>query len=135
MVKKDVEAVLDTIKKEKIRWIDLQFLDVPGYLQHIPLPAHAVDASSFADGIGKLDGSSIKGFKADGHDYIDQAIANGAVAIVTDRSMEKRKRGLSAQPQQSSEGARGTLLASALRWIWPPARLSNVLITQTSPTG
>ena len=64
MVRKDVETVLETIKKEKVRWLDFQFLDVPGYLQHITLPAHAVDASSFEDGIGKLDGSSIKGFKA-----------------------------------------------------------------------
>ena len=64
MVRKDVETVLETIRKEKVRWLDFQFLDVPGYLQHITLPAHAVDASSFEDGIGKLDGSSIKGFKA-----------------------------------------------------------------------
>ena len=58
------EKVLETIKKEKIRWIDIQFLDVPGYLQHITVPSHALNENSFTEGIGKLDGSSIKGFKA-----------------------------------------------------------------------
>jgi glutamine synthetase len=57
------KKVLETIKEDQINWIDLQFLDVPGYLQHITIPSHAVDEDSFADGIGKLDGSSIKGFK------------------------------------------------------------------------
>lgn len=33
---------------------------------------------------------AIKGFKRDGHDYIGQAIANGAVAIVTERRIDKK---------------------------------------------
>ena len=47
--------------------------------------------------------------------------------------MSIRTCGLSAQPQQSSEGARGTLRASALRWISTPASPSNAPITQSSP--
>ncbi len=61
---KTPKDVLAVIKKENIRWIALQFLDVPGYLQHITVPAHTISESSFTEGIGKLDGSSIKGFKA-----------------------------------------------------------------------
>ncbi len=36
---------------------------------------------------------AIKGFKADGHDYIDQALANGAAAIITGRIFYKKNSG------------------------------------------
>lgn len=58
-----VQEVIERIKRERIRWIDLQFVDVPGYLQHITIPSHEFDLDSFERGFGKLDGSSIKGFK------------------------------------------------------------------------
>jgi len=62
--KKEANAkeILERIEKEGIRWIDIQFLDVPGYLQHVTIPAHMLDEKGFKDGLGKLDGSSIKGF-------------------------------------------------------------------------
>ena len=50
----DIKKVLETIKKEKVRWIDIQFLDVPGYLQHITVPSHTIDEKSFTEGIKKL---------------------------------------------------------------------------------
>src|SRR5574342_733843 len=55
--------VLNSIQKEKVKWLDLQFTDLLGALQHISVPSTSVDADSFKHGIGKLDGSSIKGFK------------------------------------------------------------------------
>ncbi len=55
--------VLNKIQNEDLQWIDLQFVDVVGGLQHITLPAKEIDEGSFKAGIGKLDGSSIKGFK------------------------------------------------------------------------
>jgi glutamine synthetase len=58
-----IEKVLETIEREHIRWIDLQFVDVPGYLQHITIPSHELQQGEFRAGFGKLDGSSIKGFK------------------------------------------------------------------------
>src|SRR5207253_542741 len=42
---------------------DLQFVDVLGALQHITIPATSLGNEEFKRGIGKLDGSSIKGFK------------------------------------------------------------------------
>lgn len=39
-------------------------MDIPGYIQHITIPAYSLKEEDFKDGIGKLDGSSIKGFKA-----------------------------------------------------------------------
>ncbi len=62
--KSAVDSALEHIEKEKIRWIALQFLDVPGYLQHITIPSHVFKEETFKEGLGKLDGSSIKGFKA-----------------------------------------------------------------------
>ncbi len=51
------------MNREGIKWIDLQFTDLIGGLQHITIPASALDEKSFAQGVNKLDGSSIKGFK------------------------------------------------------------------------
>src|SRR5947208_1594561 len=61
--KMTVASVLKQIETEKIRWIDLQFVDVLGALQHITIPATSLGNEEFKRGIGKLDGSSIKGFK------------------------------------------------------------------------
>ncbi len=56
------QDVLDIVKKERIRFIDLQFTDGPGRLQHVTIPPHALDAAAFKEGTPKLDGSSIRGF-------------------------------------------------------------------------
>ena len=56
------KEVIDAIRKEKVRFIDLQFTDLPGRLQHTTIPAHIVDLEMFEKGTPKLDGSSIRGF-------------------------------------------------------------------------
>ena len=56
------KEVLDFIKKEGVQFVDFRFLDFPGTWQHFSMPAHAVDASSFEEGLG-FDGSSIRGWK------------------------------------------------------------------------
>ncbi|HKZ48242.1 MAG TPA: type I glutamate--ammonia ligase [Thermoplasmata archaeon] len=55
--------VLASVKKDGVKWLDLEFVDLLGGLQHITVPADTVTTDDFRDGIGKLDGSSIKGFK------------------------------------------------------------------------
>lgn len=62
--KATVASALKRIETEKIRWIDLQFVDILGALQHITIPSTSLGPEEFKRGIGKLDGSSIKGFKA-----------------------------------------------------------------------
>ena len=57
-----VQDVVNKIKSEDIRFIDLQFTDVPGKLQHVTVPSHTIDADAWTNGIPKLDGSSIRGF-------------------------------------------------------------------------
>jgi glutamine synthetase len=50
------------LKENQVKWVDLQFTDVPGRLHHITIPASDVTEESFKTGFGKLDGSSIRGF-------------------------------------------------------------------------
>lgn len=57
------KEVLDFIKKEEVQFVDFRFMDFPGMWQHFSMPAHAVDESSFEEGLG-FDGSSIRGWQA-----------------------------------------------------------------------
>jgi glutamine synthetase len=54
--------VLDKIKSQNIRAIDIRFSDMLGQWQHFTVPATAVTESSIEDGFG-FDGSSIRGWK------------------------------------------------------------------------
>ena len=62
--KKRVSArdVVQRIKDEKIRFLDLKFVDLFGTLQHLTVPTEVVDEGSFQTGFG-FDGSSVKGFQ------------------------------------------------------------------------
>lgn len=59
---KTPDEVLDLIKKEKVRYVDFQFTDLAGRLQHVTIPSHEIDKGAFVKGMPKLDGSSIRGF-------------------------------------------------------------------------
>jgi glutamine synthetase len=54
--------ILKMIKDEDIKFVDLRFTDTRGKEQHVSMPAHAIDESSFEDG-KMFDGSSISGWK------------------------------------------------------------------------
>jgi glutamine synthetase len=56
------EQVMRLIRQEGVRFIDLQFTDLPGKLQHVTVTAEYFDESRFVEGVPKLDGSSIRGF-------------------------------------------------------------------------
>ena len=57
-----VSDVFEKIRSENVKFIDLQFTDVPGKLHHVTVPTHTINENSFSIGIPKLDGSSIVGF-------------------------------------------------------------------------
>lgn len=57
------DKVLSFIKTNKIKFVDLKFMDFPGQWQHFTVPASELDKGSFSDGYG-FDGSSIRGWKA-----------------------------------------------------------------------
>ncbi len=60
---KTAKDVLDFIKKEGVKIVDLRFMDYPGMWQHASYPVSAIDEGTFTDGLG-FDGSSIRGWQA-----------------------------------------------------------------------
>ncbi len=57
-----VDQVLASIRENGIKYVDLQFTDVPGRLQHVTIPSKFINEDAFSSGVPKLDGSSIRGF-------------------------------------------------------------------------
>ncbi len=55
--------ILEFIREQDIRMVDLRFIDLLGAWQHFTVPAHELDASSFQNGFA-FDGSSIRGWRA-----------------------------------------------------------------------
>jgi len=56
------KQVLDLVKKNKVKVVDIRFMDFPGVWQHFTVPISELDESSFEDGFG-FDGSSIRGWQ------------------------------------------------------------------------
>ncbi len=56
------EELVEKIRLSRIRWVDLQFTDLLGYLRHVTVSAEMLSPENVRDGLGKLDGSSVKGF-------------------------------------------------------------------------
>jgi glutamine synthetase len=54
--------VMEMVKVEKAKMVDLRFMDFPGLWQHFSVPVNQLDESSFDDGFG-FDGSSIRGWQ------------------------------------------------------------------------
>ncbi|MBV9103350.1 MAG: type I glutamate--ammonia ligase [Candidatus Eremiobacteraeota bacterium] len=60
---KRAQDILDLIKTQDVKMVDLKFVDVPGTWQHNSVPSDMFDGDALKDGIG-FDGSSIRGFQA-----------------------------------------------------------------------
>ena len=56
------DEVLGLLGKERVKYVDLQFTDVPGRLRHVTIPTEMMEKGMFSEGVAKLDGSSVKGF-------------------------------------------------------------------------
>lgn len=57
-----VAEVMELLERDKVRFIDLQFTDLNGRLQHVTVSRRSIDEEFFEHGAPKLDGSSIRGF-------------------------------------------------------------------------
>ncbi len=61
-MKKTPQDVLNFIKDNDVKNVDLKFMDFPGLWQHTTKPASEIDLSTFEEGAG-FDGSSIRGWQ------------------------------------------------------------------------
>ena len=68
------KEVLDLAKKNKVRIVDIKFMDLLGIWQHFSVPTSELEESLFEDGLG-FDGSSIRGW---------QAINNSDMLVIPD---------------------------------------------------
>jgi glutamine synthetase len=60
---KDVKKILETIKANDVKYLDVRFTDPRGKWQHLSMSTDIIDEDTFTDGI-MFDGSSIAGWKA-----------------------------------------------------------------------
>ena len=72
----DAKSVLERLKEEDIKFVDLRFSDPRGKWQHLAMDSDQIDEDSFVDGI-MFDGSSIAGWKD---------ISDSDMALVPDAS-------------------------------------------------
>lgn len=56
------ENVLAMAKENKVKAVDVRFMDFPGIWQHFTIPTGELEAASFDEGLG-FDGSSIRGWQ------------------------------------------------------------------------
>ncbi|MFT4246025.1 MAG: type I glutamate--ammonia ligase [Micrococcaceae bacterium] len=59
---KNAKEVIEYLKEEDIKFVDVRFTDLPGVQQHFNIPASTVDEDFFKNG-QLFDGSSIRGFQ------------------------------------------------------------------------
>src|ERR1700732_3191939 len=59
----DPKSVLEFVKKNGVKMLDLRFTDLPGLWQHVSYPINQLSEDSFEEGFG-MDGSSIRGWAA-----------------------------------------------------------------------
>ncbi len=57
------EKVISDIRKRGIRWVNLQLTDLYGLFHQVSLSADSFTIENIERGFGKLDGSSVRGFK------------------------------------------------------------------------
>src|SRR6266850_2338508 len=59
----DPKSILEFVKKNGVKMLDLRFTDLPGLQHHVSYPIDQLSESSFEEGFG-MDGSSIRGWAA-----------------------------------------------------------------------
>lgn len=60
---KNASEIIDYIKKNDVKFVDVRFIDLPGIQHHFNVPAASFDQEMFENGL-MFDGSSIRGFQS-----------------------------------------------------------------------
>ena len=56
-------AILEKLKADKVRWVQLFYTDVVGGYHMVSVPLAGIEPEMFEAGVPKLDGSSVRGFR------------------------------------------------------------------------
>ncbi len=80
------QTVLNIIKENEVKFVDLRFTDTKGKEQHVTVPHHQIDEDFFEDG-KMFDGSSIAGWK--GINESDMILMPDADSVVLDPFTEE----------------------------------------------
>ncbi len=62
MLRGEAASVVERLKKSGVRWVELHFTDLAGYLHSTTVPLHELEGDALERGLGQLDGSSVEGF-------------------------------------------------------------------------
>ncbi len=55
-------SIIERISSENVKWLELQFMDLPGYIHSVHISSRLLSPKWFSEGVSKLDGSSVRGF-------------------------------------------------------------------------
>ncbi len=119
-----VDNVLQFIKTNDIKFVDLKFMDFPGQWQHFTVPVNQFDANSFVDGLG-FDGSSIRGWKSINESdmliipdpntlFLDPFISIPTVSLTCDVYEPATKEKYSRCPRNIAQKAESYLISTGL---------------------
>ncbi|MDP4116378.1 MAG: type I glutamate--ammonia ligase [Bacteroidota bacterium] len=118
------DNVLKYIKENKIKFVDLKFMDFPGQWQHFTVPVSQFSASSFVDGYG-FDGSSMRGWKVINESdmliipdpetlFLDPFIEAPTISLICDVYEPATKEKYSRCPRNIAQKANSYLLSTGL---------------------
>ena len=119
-----IDRVLKYIKDNKIQFVDLKFMDMPGQGQHITFPVTQFNAGSFEDGFG-FDGSSIRGWKAINESdmliipdpntlWVDPFVTAPTISLTCDVYEPATKEKYSRCPRNIAQKAQAYLLSTGI---------------------
>ena len=119
-----IENVLQFVKANGIKFIDLKFMDMPGQWQHFTVPVSQFEADSFVNGYG-FDGSSIRGWKAINESdmliipdpntmFVDPFIQVPTLSLICDVYEPSTKEKYSRCPRNIAQKAEAYLISTGL---------------------
>jgi UDP-N-acetylmuramoyl-L-alanyl-D-glutamate--2,6-diaminopimelate ligase len=114
------------MKTKTLRQIfsELSFFHSPQQLPELPIAGLAIDSRAVRPGDLFI---ALKGGSADGHDFIPNAIANGATAVVGDKDLS----GLPVPYVRLEDSRRALTWIAAAFYDWPGRRLRVIGVTGT----
>lgn len=99
---KSPQEILDFVRDQDVRMVDVRFTDLLGSWQHFTVPRHELDAQSFEAGFA-FDGSSIRGWKS--IEDSDMLVVPDATTARIDPFMEVPTLALVGDVRQPADGA------------------------------